>query len=77
VSGANPVGAGEAGKLTRIEPARTAGVEVLDACAGILELGLLNLTVSQAFAGASMAAMGTPIEALDEPNAELMAQRRE
>lgn len=37
----------------------------------------VNLTVSQVFADVSMTAVRTPIEALDESNAELMAQCRE
>lgn len=37
----------------------------------------VSLTVSQVVADVSMTAMGTPIEALYESNAELMAQRRE
>ncbi len=44
VSGANPVGAGEACELTRIETTGTAGVEVLNAGTGILELGLFEQT---------------------------------
>src|SRR5271165_4295659 len=42
VSGANPVGRGEAGELTWIETAGTARVEILNAGIGIFELGLLE-----------------------------------
>src|SRR6202163_581566 len=44
VSGANPVGAGEAGELTSIEAAGTGGVEILNTSVGILELGLFEQT---------------------------------
>ena len=41
---ANPVGAGETRELARIETAGAAGVEILDAGVGILELGLFEQT---------------------------------
>src|SRR5271165_165917 len=42
IAAANPVGAGEAGELARIETAGTARVEVLDAGVWIFELGLFE-----------------------------------
>ena len=44
MSAANPVSAGETRELPRIETAGTAGVEILDAGVGILELGPFEQT---------------------------------